>query len=157
VNARLLVPFACVLAAVALVAVGGERAGAPTPPPSALPWRRMAMGTEPVPSASERAAILYVSATCPHCEGVATYADSVMRSHGRRLLVVSADTDSAMRAWRARTGVRAVVVRDSARAMKRALNVRFVPLLVAWNTNGGARSATGDDRVAVRRALEATR
>lgn len=152
-----MVPLACVVAAVALVAASGTRGGDPVVASADLPWRRVAMGAEPAPAEGEPVALLYVSATCPHCEGVATYTDSTMRAHGRRLLVVSADDDSTMRQWRGRTGVQSPIVRDSARAMKRALNVRFVPLLVAWSATGDAKAVTGADRVAMRRALEATR
>jgi hypothetical protein len=159
VSARLLLPVLTAAAAAVAVVETGASAPAPAAASSAtvLPWRRVDMHREPAPATSEPVVLLYVAASCPHCEGVATYTDSAAHAQGRRLLVVSADADSTMRRWRARTGVRAPIVFDTARAMKRALGVRFVPLVVAWHANGTSRRATGADRVAVRRALEATR
>lgn len=129
----------------------------PVPSEQLMPWRRTAIAASDLPSRGARPIVLYVSAACPHCEGVTRYVDSVARAHRRRLIVVSADADSVMARWMARTGIAAAVVRDTALAMRRALDVRFVPTLVTWRADGSALRVVGADRRPVRRALEASR
>ena len=129
----------------------------PVPSEQLMPWRRTAIAASDLPSRGARPIVLYVSAACPHCEGVTRYVDSVARAHRRRLIVVSADADSVMARWMARTGIAAAVVRDTALAMRRALDVRFVPTLVTWRADGSALRVVGADRRPGRRALEASR
>ncbi|MCE2942989.1 MAG: peroxiredoxin family protein [Gemmatimonadota bacterium] len=129
----------------------------PVPSEQLMPWRRTAIAASDLPSRGARPIVLYVSAACPHCEGVTRYVDSVARAHRRRLIVVSADADSVMARWMARTGIAAAVARDTALAMRRALDVRFVPTLVTWRADGSALRVVGADRRPVRRALEASR
>ena len=92
----------------------------PVPSEQLMPWRRTAIAASDLPSRGARPIVLYVSAACPHCEGVTRYVDSVARAHRRRLIVVSADADSVMARWMARTGIAAAVARDTALAMRRA-------------------------------------
>ncbi|MFN9215591.1 MAG: peroxiredoxin family protein [Gemmatimonadota bacterium] len=129
----------------------------PVPSEQLMPWRRTAIAASDLPSRGARPIVLYVSAACPHCEGVTRYVDSVARAHRRRLIVVSADADSVMARWMARTGIAAAVARDTALAMRRALDVRFVPTLVTWRADGSALRVVGADRRPVRRAREASR
>lgn len=129
----------------------------PVPSEQLMPWRRTAIAASDLPSRGARPIVLYVSAACPHCEGVTRYVDSVARAHRRRLIVVSADAGSVMARWMARTGIAAAVARDTALAMRRALDVRFVPTLVTWRADGSALRVVGADRRPVRRALEASR
>ena len=150
---RLLLPLALL---VVLVAAASQREtlGEHAPPPSArLPWGRLTGAPTAVPHTGRPHALLYVSATCPHCEGLARYVDSLAASTGVPLVVVSADAPSAMTAWRARTGVRAPILTDASRAMQRALLLRFVPTLVAWDAAGQGRRVTGVNRRAIRRAF----
>lgn len=146
------------LAAALLALVDSQVASAaPAPAAHTMPWRRTAIDEAQVPRPGDRSVLLYVSASCPHCEGVTRYVDSTARYQRRPLLVISADAESTMHRWMARTGVSAVVVRDTSLAMRRALDVRFVPALVAWDSIGVGVRVTGADRRPIRRALEATR
>ena len=150
---RLLLPLMLVAVLVA-AASGREPTGEPAPPSSArLPWARLTGAATTAPQTRRPHALLYVSATCPHCEGVARYVDSLAASAAVPLVVVSADPPSAMTAWRARTGVRAPILTDSSRAMRRALLLRFVPTLVAYDVTGEGRRVTGVNRRAIRHAM----
>lgn len=126
------------------------------PVKSALPWSAVGDSSAPTPAAASRA-ILYVSAACPHCEGVARYVDSLARTAGVPLVIMSPDADSLMALWRRRTGVQAPIRRDARRAMRRALLVQYVPTLVAWDADGRGWRAVGADRRAMGRVLEAAR
>jgi hypothetical protein len=153
-----LVLLVAALGASGIIAMSGRaEARHAAPGVTALPWRRVDLGTAPAPTPNERAVVLYVSASCPHCGRVSAYVDSTVRADGRRLIVLSTDPPAAMEAWATRTGVRGILARDTARAMRRALDVRFVPTMIAWDAAGRGWRVTGADLLPVRRALEASR
>lgn len=149
-------------AVVALLLVGGAAAAvrpareAPRTLESAsLPFDRVAPVRGVVPPAGHSAVLLFITTSCPHCIPLTRYVDSVQRARGRAVWVVTADSGAALEQWIARSGHTGPVLRDSARALQRALLVRWVPTVVALDASGTVRAVAGaDQRRQVRALLE---
>ncbi len=104
------------------------------------------------------AAYLFVAATCPHCAGLSRYTDSLRLALGVPLVIVSLDPLDVAESWRSRTRLLAPVIADTARAMRRALLVQYVPTLVTIDRAQTTRTVVGAGRrVDVRRAMDALR
>lgn len=150
---------ALVLSLVGSTVVAGRPAADPprTLRPTQLPLHR----TSAPPSLRQPAApaaYLFVAASCPHCVGVSRYADSLRLALGVPLVIVSLDPPDVAESWRGRTRLLAPVIADTARALRRALLIQYVPTLVTIDRQHVARTVVGAGRrVDAREALESLR
>lgn len=147
-----LLPVAVALA----LAAGAAAAAWPAAPDSeivrvrALPWHRASTPVAPAPRPP--VALLFVLPSCPHCEGVVRAADAEAARLGLDLRVIAGEGPEEARAWAMRVRLRAPLVLDSARALRRALLVRFVPTLVVVGADGSAQRLVGDRGTAATRS-----
>jgi peroxiredoxin len=131
-----------------------HRADAAVLPLPPLPWQRVDLRGLPRPEPHAPVAILYVQARCPHCASAAIYLDSLRRETNAPLFVASADSPADADAFAAKHRLGRPVIRDTARALRRALNVHAVPTLFVIGTDGRVREVIGaQSRAELRRAL----
>jgi hypothetical protein len=134
----LLLVGSAVLAVVVAVTTTPRFVAAKVPPLDSLPWNAVNMAAPHSP-----VALLYVQSRCIHCSAAASALDSLTRTGPTHGIVMTSDSLTAARAYRAKLSLREPIALDTSRAMMHVLQIHSVPTLIVFASDGSRHLLVG--------------